>query len=120
MFSVSPAEILTIAVVALLVFGPRRLPEIARRAGKVLRDLREATSELRTSVEAEYREIVEPLRDVRDTMQQAITAADEPDRSAPAGRIEPAAPREGTVDGAGDDSGEPDEPPSPPGTGEPA
>ena len=43
MFSVSPAEILTIAVVALLVFGPRRLPEIARKAGKVLRDLRDVT-----------------------------------------------------------------------------
>jgi len=38
--SVGPAEILVILVVALLVFGPQRLPELARQVGSAMRELR--------------------------------------------------------------------------------
>lgn len=38
--SVGPAEILIILVVALLVFGPQRLPEVGRQVGSALRELR--------------------------------------------------------------------------------
>jgi Tat protein translocase TatB subunit len=71
-FSVSPAEILTIAVVALLVFGPRRLPEIARRAGKVIRDLRDATQELRSGLEREYGDVVGPLSEASGEIRSAL------------------------------------------------
>ncbi|MDQ4149939.1 MAG: twin-arginine translocase TatA/TatE family subunit [Actinomycetota bacterium] len=40
-----PGEMLMIAVVALLLFGPRRLPEIARSVGKAVREFKKATSE---------------------------------------------------------------------------
>lgn len=53
MFGVSPAEILTIAVVALVVFGPKRLPEMSRKAGKVLREIKDSAEELRRGIEAE-------------------------------------------------------------------
>ena len=76
MFSISSAEILTIAVVALLVFGPKRLPEIARKAGRVLKEIRGAADDLKTGLEAEYREAVEPLRDIRADMQDAISGID--------------------------------------------
>lgn len=39
-------EILLIAVAGLLLFGPNRLPEIARTVGKVVREFRRATNEL--------------------------------------------------------------------------
>lgn len=76
MFSVSPAEVLTIAVVALLVFGPKRLPEIARKTGKVLRDIRGAANELKAGLEAEYADTLEPIKDIRDTMKGAIAGVD--------------------------------------------
>jgi sec-independent protein translocase protein TatA len=38
--SVGPAEILIILVVALMVFGPQRLPEVARQVGSAMRELR--------------------------------------------------------------------------------
>lgn len=44
--NVGPGEIAIIAVFALLIFGPRRLPEMARTVGKALREFRKATSEL--------------------------------------------------------------------------
>lgn len=41
-----PGEMMVIAVFALLVFGPKRLPEIARSVGRAMREFRRATSEL--------------------------------------------------------------------------
>jgi TatA/E family protein of Tat protein translocase len=38
--SLGPAEILVILVVALLVFGPHRLPEVGRQVGRTMREFR--------------------------------------------------------------------------------
>ena len=46
-------EILVILVVALLVFGPRRLPEIGRTIGKALGEFRRATTDLKRSIDTE-------------------------------------------------------------------
>jgi sec-independent protein translocase protein TatB len=46
-------EILFILVLALLVFGPRRLPEVGRTIGKALGEFRRATTDLKRSVNAE-------------------------------------------------------------------
>ena len=47
MFDVGPLEILVLLVVGLLVFGPDRLPEMARQAGSWLRDLRRMVANAR-------------------------------------------------------------------------
>lgn len=78
MFSVSPAEIATIAVVALLVFGPRRLPEIARKAGRLLSEARNAVSELTSGLEAEVRETLAPLEQAGDDIRNAVSRDDRP------------------------------------------
>jgi sec-independent protein translocase protein TatA len=46
-------EIIVILLVALLVFGPRKLPEIGRTLGKSMREFRRATSGLRAEIEAD-------------------------------------------------------------------
>jgi len=46
-------EILFILVVALLIFGPRRLPEIGRTVGKALGEFRRATTDLKRSIDTE-------------------------------------------------------------------
>lgn len=80
MFSVSPAEILTIAAIALIVFGPKRLPEISRKAGSMIRDLRDTASELRRGIEAEYADAADSLTEVRRMMESTLDAvpADDP------------------------------------------
>jgi TatA/E family protein of Tat protein translocase len=50
MFGLGFAEILVILVVALLVFGPDRLPELARSLGRGLGEFRRASNDLRRSV----------------------------------------------------------------------
>jgi Tat protein translocase TatB subunit len=46
-------EVIFLFVLALLVFGPRRLPELGRTVGKALGELRKASSELKSTLDAE-------------------------------------------------------------------
>lgn len=50
MFDIGIGELLVIAVVGLLVFGPDRLPEMARQAGRWVRDLRRMVAKARSEV----------------------------------------------------------------------
>jgi sec-independent protein translocase protein TatB len=54
MFNIGSGEIALIAVVALLVLGPKGLPELARGIGKFMREFRRQTDEVRGVVEREF------------------------------------------------------------------
>jgi len=75
MFGIGPQEIVTIMIVALIIFGPQRLPEIAAQAGKALRDFRrmkdELTGELRQNLTLD--DPTTPARPLTDTV--AATSA---------------------------------------------
>ncbi len=58
------SEILTIALVILIVFGPQRLPEMARKAGGLVRRVRTMANDLRREFAGEFEDIAQPLRDV--------------------------------------------------------
>jgi len=47
LFNIGPEEIILILVIALIVFGPKRLPEIGRTVGKSLREFRKASDDIR-------------------------------------------------------------------------
>lgn len=51
--SIGLPEVLMILVIALLIFGPKRLPEIGRTIGKGLAEFRRASSDLKRTVNAE-------------------------------------------------------------------
>lgn len=44
MFDVSPVQIIILLAIVLLIFGPRRLPEIGRGLGRGIRDFRQGLS----------------------------------------------------------------------------
>jgi TatA/E family protein of Tat protein translocase len=48
--NLGPAEIIVILVVALVVFGPRRLPEVGRQVGGALRELRKVQDSVRSEI----------------------------------------------------------------------
>jgi sec-independent protein translocase protein TatB len=54
MFNIGTGEIALIAVAALLLLGPKGLPELARGIGKFMREFRKQTDEVRTVVEREF------------------------------------------------------------------
>ncbi|HEX7192600.1 MAG TPA: TatA/E family twin arginine-targeting protein translocase [Thermoanaerobaculia bacterium] len=56
-------ELLLIFVVALIVFGPKKLPEIGRTLGKALGEFKKATDDLKNTIEREVK--VEELKELR-------------------------------------------------------
>jgi sec-independent protein translocase protein TatB len=54
MFNIGAAELAVIFVVALLLLGPEKLPELARGIGKFMREFRRQTDEVRGMVEREF------------------------------------------------------------------
>ena len=71
MFGVGLPEMMIIAVVALLVIGPDKLPGDLRSIGKGLVQLKRATSDVRTTVQNEMNKIEDEieLKDVRESAQ---------------------------------------------------
>lgn len=63
------SEILTIALVILIVFGPQRLPEMARKTGQAVRKARQMATDLRREFEGEFQDVAQPLKEVRDELK---------------------------------------------------
>lgn len=53
--SIGMPELVIILVIALIVFGPRKLPELGRSLGRSLGEFRRASNELRSTLEEEIR-----------------------------------------------------------------
>ncbi len=62
LFGIGMPELLVILVVALLVLGPKRLPEVARSLGRGMAEFRRASSELRQSLSTPVEEPSEKKR----------------------------------------------------------
>jgi len=75
-------ELLLIFVVALIVFGPRKLPEIGKTLGKALNEFKKASDELKSTIEREVK--VEELK----TIAPAPPAAEIVARAEPAPTVE--------------------------------
>ncbi|MFQ5987347.1 MAG: twin-arginine translocase TatA/TatE family subunit [Dehalococcoidia bacterium] len=60
---IGPMELLLILVIALVVFGPKKLPEIGRALGKGLREFRRATSELSRATSDLTKQVTKEMQD---------------------------------------------------------
>ncbi len=59
MFNIGLPELLIIVAIALIVFGPNKLPELAKAFGRAMREFKKATEEVKESFEAETKELEE-------------------------------------------------------------
>ncbi len=77
--NIGPAEILVVLVIALIVFGPKRLPEVARQVGSAIRELRR----MQSTVRAELDTVMHPDLTPPDTSQATQHAIEDTDHSTP-------------------------------------
>src|SRR5207253_250804 len=73
-----PMELILIVVLALIVFGPAKLPEIMGQVGKAVNDFRKATSDLseefNKTIQAELQETKSVVDEAKSVMTEAKTA----------------------------------------------
>jgi sec-independent protein translocase protein TatA len=69
--SVGPTELILIFIVALLVFGPKKLPEIGKSVGKAIREFKKASEEIKGRIEEEIQasEIKDIGKDLKAEVQ---------------------------------------------------
>ena len=70
--SIGMPEMLIILVIALIIFGPRKLPELGRSLGKSLAEFKRASNELKNTLEEEIR------LDEQRTAQETAKAKEAP------------------------------------------
>jgi TatA/E family protein of Tat protein translocase len=68
--SIGPGELIFIFIIALLVFGPKKLPEIGRSVGKALREFKKTSDEIRGRIEEEIE--ASELKDIRRDIQSGV------------------------------------------------
>jgi Tat protein translocase TatB subunit len=76
LFDVSPSELIVILLVALIVFGPKRLPEMARKLSSIVREIQGAAGELQRGLEKEVRELTDPIREATKPLRELSAAPD--------------------------------------------
>ncbi len=76
-------ELIIIFVIALIVFGPRKLPQLGKSLGRSIGEFKRASNELRSTLEQEIRveetrkEIMEPIETISNEAKEAIKKATE-------------------------------------------
>ena len=89
MFGMGMPEILLILAIALIVLGPKKLPEIAKSLGRGIAEFKKATSDFKQNmaVDNDFKDAKETLQgiktdveqSVRDTMAQSAATVDDED-----------------------------------------
>ena len=75
MFGIGMPEMLLILAIALIVIGPKKLPDLAKSLGRAFAEFKRATSELKESLEiddADLKDIKTSFNDMRDELKATV------------------------------------------------
>ena len=96
MFGIGMPEMILILAVALIVIGPKKLPDLAKSLGRAMGEFKKATSELKESMEADtgLSEVKETLSDINKDIKKTVSFDNiedyTPPTDPPAGADQPA------------------------------
>jgi sec-independent protein translocase protein TatA len=82
---INPVRIMIIMAVVIVLFGPKRLPEMGQKLGQALRDFKSATSDIRSQIGID--DLAGSVNDIKSSLSLAAT-----ERPQPAGAVAPVSP----------------------------
>ena len=80
-FGIGPLEFLLILIILIVVVGPEKIPDLARRMGRAMRAFRGATTQLTQEIEREISAVKKDV-DIRPKLADAFRLEDNPNASA--------------------------------------
>jgi Tat protein translocase TatB subunit len=77
MFGIGIAEMALILLIAIIVVGPEKLPEIAKAIGKVFSDIKKATEDVKDTISDETRKLAETakLNEIEEEVKKTLDDA---------------------------------------------
>ena len=74
MFGIGMPEMLLILAIALIVIGPKKLPDLAKSLGRAMREFKKATSEFKDTmqIDNELSEVKKAFDDINEDVKQAV------------------------------------------------
>ena len=79
MFDLGMQELIVIFIVALLVFGPKKLPELSKALGRGVRELRNALQGVKESINEAETKVSEEIKEVKTNVTDSITKETQPE-----------------------------------------
>jgi TatA/E family protein of Tat protein translocase len=73
--SIGLPELLLILAIALLVFGPKKLPEVGRSLGKAMREFKKSTDEIKDKFEEQIR--ADEFKNIQDDIKKDLSEDEE-------------------------------------------
>jgi len=107
------SHLLIVFLIALVAFGPQKLPELARALGKAMAEFRKASNELRSAMEEEMRELEHHTKELERRSQQALFSGSAGSAAPPEHERDPALGSIGSHPMAAPEAS-PETPPAPP------
>jgi len=74
MFGIGMPEVLLILAVALIVIGPKKLPDLAKSLGRAIGEFKKATHELKQSIDinSDLKDVKDKFEDMNDSIREAV------------------------------------------------
>jgi TatA/E family protein of Tat protein translocase len=106
MFGIGMPEMILILAIALIVIGPKKLPDLAKSLGRAMREFKKATNEFKETmqVDSELSEVKKAFNGINEDVKKAVDLKPEPERKS-ADSIQSDEEKDGKTDPETDDFG---------------
>ena len=74
MFGIGVPELLLLLAIALIVIGPKKLPDLAKSMGRAMREFKKATGEIKDSLsmDADFNDVKETIDDLKGDLKKSL------------------------------------------------